>query len=176
MFLKRRQRRVPELNTTSTADISFMLLILFLVATSMDIDKGLSRQLPPPTPPEETIKEREVERENILNVSITADNKIAIEGQTLGMEQLKKRVTDFISKRKNKHILRIEAAPEAKYDTYFKMQNAIIDCYRALRDDYARKTFGKSYAQCNEDERQVVSDYYPQRISETPNKKEGGRQ
>jgi len=58
MFLKNRQRRVPELNTTSTADISFMLLILFLVTTSMDIDKGLSRQLPPPTPPEEQMNER----------------------------------------------------------------------------------------------------------------------
>ena len=44
---------MPQLNTTSTADISFMLLILFLVTSSMDVDKGLSRPLPPIQPDEE---------------------------------------------------------------------------------------------------------------------------
>ena len=47
MNIRRQKHRVPALNTTSTADISFMLLIFFLVASSMDVDKGLSRQLPP---------------------------------------------------------------------------------------------------------------------------------
>ena len=47
-MIKRNKRRlVPSLNTTSTADISFMLLIFFLVTTSMDLDKGLRRVLPP---------------------------------------------------------------------------------------------------------------------------------
>ena len=43
----RRKRTVPQLNATSTADISFMLLIFFLVTTSMDLDKGLGKKLPP---------------------------------------------------------------------------------------------------------------------------------
>lgn len=47
MLIKRRRHRVPALNTASTADISFMLLIFFLVTTSMDVDKGITRQLPP---------------------------------------------------------------------------------------------------------------------------------
>ena len=51
-MFERKKRQVPSLNTTSTADISFMLLILFLVTSSMDIDKGLTRQLPPLTPEE----------------------------------------------------------------------------------------------------------------------------
>ena len=46
-MFRRRKREVPGLNTTSTADISFMLLIFFLVTTNMDVDKGLIRQLPP---------------------------------------------------------------------------------------------------------------------------------
>ena len=48
MRFHRGQREIPELNTTSTADISFMLLVFFLVTSSMDSDKGLRRQLPPP--------------------------------------------------------------------------------------------------------------------------------
>ena len=47
-MFERRRKKVPGLNTTSTADISFMLLIFFLVTSSMDTDKGLPRQLPPP--------------------------------------------------------------------------------------------------------------------------------
>ena len=47
MIFRRKRREVPGLNTTSTADISFMLLVFFLVTTSMDVDKGMNRQLPP---------------------------------------------------------------------------------------------------------------------------------
>ena len=46
MIFRRKRREVPGLNTTSTADISFMLLVFFLVTTSMDVDKGMNRQLP----------------------------------------------------------------------------------------------------------------------------------
>ena len=48
MFGRRHREPVPELNTSSTADISFMLLVFFLVTSSMDSDKGLATQLPPP--------------------------------------------------------------------------------------------------------------------------------
>ena len=72
----RRKRTVPQLNATSTADISFMLLIFFLVTTSMDLDKGLGKKLPPV----EKSKQEEslVHKDNIIKVFITADNKNAI--------------------------------------------------------------------------------------------------
>lgn len=47
MILRHTKRSVPQINTTSTADISFILLVFFLVMTSMDVDKGLMRTLPP---------------------------------------------------------------------------------------------------------------------------------
>ena len=63
MLIKRRKHIVPELNTTSTADISFMLLTFFLVTTSMDVDRGLVRQLPPlDNDKEQTIDATEVSR------------------------------------------------------------------------------------------------------------------
>ena len=55
MFRKRYHQQIPELNTTSTADISFMLLIFFLVTSSMDTEKGLLRQMAPPPQQEEQL-------------------------------------------------------------------------------------------------------------------------
>ncbi|WP_273178330.1 ExbD/TolR family protein, partial [Hoylesella pleuritidis] len=74
-MFRHRPRRVPRLNTTSTADISFMLLIFFLVTTSMDVDKGLSRQLPPPDLHPQT-EETNVEKHNLMTLEITADNRL----------------------------------------------------------------------------------------------------
>ena len=67
MLIKRRQHRVPVLNTTATADISFMLLTFFLVTTSMDVDRGLVRQLPPlDNEQEHNAEVVEVERANTM--------------------------------------------------------------------------------------------------------------
>ena len=86
----RRKRTVPQLNATSTADISFMLLIFFLVTTSMDLDKGLSRRLPPV----EKNKQEEslVNKDNIIKVYITGNNKILVDDElsTLTKKQAEK--------------------------------------------------------------------------------------
>ena len=70
-MFSRPKRRVPGLNTTSTADISFMLLIFFLVTSSMDSDKGLARQLPPPQN-EQVEQELKVKERNVLKITLTA--------------------------------------------------------------------------------------------------------
>ena len=86
MFARRR-RTVPQLNATSTADISFMLLIFFLVTTSMDLDKGLTRKLPPveKNKQEESI----VNKDNIIKVFITGNNKILVDDAPCTLDELK---------------------------------------------------------------------------------------
>ncbi len=73
------KKKMPGLNTSSTADISFMLLIFFLVTTSMDSDKGLTRRLPPPPENQENTAVQINER-NIFKVSINSVGKIMISG------------------------------------------------------------------------------------------------
>ena len=70
MFRRRRFEQIPELNTSSTADISFMLLIFFLVTSSMDTDKGLLRQLPPP--PQEQQPPQDVRKDHVLQITLDA--------------------------------------------------------------------------------------------------------
>ena len=71
MFRRRNKREVPQLNTTSTADISFMLLIFFLVTSSMDTDKGLTSQMPPPEDSTEQ-QDQEVKKRNVMELQLDA--------------------------------------------------------------------------------------------------------
>lgn len=138
---KRQKRHVPQLNTTSTADISFMLLIFFLVTTSMDPDKGLRRQLSPKNV-EEEVAATDVDRNTVLTVGITADNKYtySLPGQQTPAEctdmELRKQLRTFIPRLGDKHIIEIQASRSACYDRYFHLQNIIVHVYR---DDLKRK-------------------------------------
>ena len=71
-MIRRRKRTIPELDMTSTADISFMLLIFFLVASSMDLDKGITRLMPPS---DEKKVEMQVERDKLIELTITEENR-----------------------------------------------------------------------------------------------------
>ncbi|MBQ5511420.1 MAG: biopolymer transporter ExbD [Prevotella sp.] len=85
MIRRKHKLEMPELNTTSTADISFMLLIFFLVVSSMDIDKGLTRQLPP-MEKEHVVEETFVNKEHLLALEITENDQLLIDGQAAQMK------------------------------------------------------------------------------------------
>ena len=69
MVKREKRHSIPELNTTSTADISFMLLIFFLLTTSMDSDKGLGRMMPPPEPDKQE-EMQDVKKDNVLTLHL----------------------------------------------------------------------------------------------------------
>ena len=168
MILHRERRTVPQLNTTSTADISFILLVFFLIMTSMDADKGLQRMLPPM--PDETRQEAaDVERGNVLSLAITADNRLMADGKPLGLGDARRRVMSFVahSADRSNHIIALEVDRQASYDVYFSLQNEIVAAYNELRNGYAVSKYGRPYAQCTPEQRAEVRDYYPQRITET---------
>ena len=78
MLIRRKQHETPGLNTTSTADISFMLLIFFLVTTSMDVDKGLLRQLPSPEPQKKEQQQSVVDKANLMELRLTAGDTLLV--------------------------------------------------------------------------------------------------
>ena len=172
MFRKRYHQQIPELNTTSTADISFMLLIFFLVTSSMDTDKGLMRQMaPPPLGHEQPM---DVQKDLVMLVTIDADNQIHCDDAIVTPRQLTEKVVALASVNREDHVISIEADPASTYDTYFRMQDAIVGAYHVLRSQYTLKHYGRDYARCTTEERSAANDYYPQRISESL-VEEGGR-
>ncbi len=187
------KREVPEINGGAMADIAFMLLIFFLVATTMDIDSGLSRKLPPPLPPDveepPPIKER-----NVFVVLINSLDRLMVEGEALDIKNLKDKAKEFIE-----NPMDVETLPEKKptevayfgtypvskgvislqndrntsYGVYIQAQNALVAAYNELRDEMAIRKFGKPLNELAEDKQDAIKDIYPQRISEAEPKNIG---
>ncbi|MEA4917743.1 biopolymer transporter ExbD [Proteiniphilum sp.] len=112
--MARSKRKVPGLNASSMADISFLLLTFFLLVSNMDVDTGLARRLPPP-PHTEAKTSVEVERRNLLVVAVNARDETMV-GSQLGTEwytneaelrgeggkiALKEKVKEFVLNRTN---------------------------------------------------------------------------
>ena len=101
-----KKRKVPDVNSSSTADIAFLLLIFFLVTSSMDTDSGLARRLPPPPQDEDELTEMKVQRRNLMQVLVNSndqtmvgdihyDNLRELQGKT-GKQSLKDKVKEFV--------------------------------------------------------------------------------
>ena len=131
MFGRRRHSQVPSLNTTSTADISFMLLVFFLVTSSMDSDKGLRRELPPP--PQEEQQAVDIQQDDIMTVALSADNKLIVEGDTVNAYQLQQRIIDFAAVAPKQRVISLDVNPSATYDAYFHLQETVVAAYRRLK-------------------------------------------
>ena len=97
-----KKRKMPGLNTSSTADISFMLLIFFLTTTSMDTDQGLGRTLPKPPEEDQLNNEIKVKERNILNIRINKDNYLMIGDDYVSVSDVKERAKEFIANKENK--------------------------------------------------------------------------
>lgn len=192
----KKNRKVPGINASSTADISFILLIFFLITTSMDTDTGLGRTLP--KPPEDETKENEikVKERNILNIRINKDNYLMIGEDYVTVDEVKERAKEFIANKENKpnlperkpkniklmgqrmvtenHVISVQADRGTSYWVYFTVQDALVAAYNELRDELAYEEFRiKKYAFCTKEQQEAIREYYPQKISEAEPKKYG---
>lgn len=129
-MIRRRKRTIPELDMTSTADISFMLLIFFLVASSMDLDKGITRLMPPS---DEKKVEMQVERDKLIALTITEENTLTLNDEAVAMADVRPKIASIMTKIGPEHLIAIQAAPTADYNTYFELQNEIAAAYREVR-------------------------------------------
>ncbi|MBR1545730.1 MAG: biopolymer transporter ExbD [Prevotella sp.] len=165
MFLRRRNREIPELNTTSTADISFMLLVFFLVTSSMDTDKGLSRQLPPVD--NEPQKEVDISRSNVMQIRLDAHDSLWIDDKTVAFSALQGQVESFVASRQTEqYVVGVQTDRATSYNAYFEMQNTIVAAFHSLREKMAQKQYGHHFSQCTPAEREAIIQRYPLRISE----------
>ena len=161
------KRKVPGINASSTADISFMLLIFFLITTSMDTDRGLARRLPPP--PESEEQKRQLKDK--------AKEFIANPNDDPNMPEKHRKNLPFFGDVMitEKHVISVQNDVGTSYDVYIQVQNELVAAYNELRNELAMSQFGKSFADCSEEQKEAIIDYYPQKISEAEPKKYGGK-
>lgn len=167
MFVRRNKRQVPGVNTASTADISFMLLIFFLVTTSMDVDKGLFRLLPSPEPQKQLKTETIVDKNTLMALHVTADHRLLLNDKPIEVSRLKGKIIQFVNRLGNRHLISIESDREADYDLYFQMQNQIMMAYNELRNQYSMKHFGKAFDALSSSQKESVRKNCQQRVTES---------
>lgn len=172
--MARKSRAIPEINAGSMADIAFLLLIFFLVTTTMDSDSGISIKLPPweehPEEQESIIKAR-----NVLEVLVNANNQLLVEGDLLRINQLRDKTKKFITNNgldpnlsvsPEKAIVSLKNDRGTNYKTYIAVQNELKAAYREVREEYALTKYGRKYEHLNEKQEEEVKEKFPQKISE----------
>jgi len=169
-----KRRGLPEINAGSMADIAFLLLIFFLVTTTMDVDTGLARKLPP-MPEEEQEQPPEIHDRNIYEIFISHKDEILVEKKLMNILKLREGAKLFInnngrdgklSDNPEKAIISLKCHRLTTYKLYIQVQNELAAAYNELRDDAALNKFGERYASLNTDQQKEIRKMYPQKISE----------
>ncbi len=195
--MARGNRKVPDINSSSTADIAFLLLIFFLITTSMDTDRGLARRLPPPPEKDQKLDDIVVKERNVLVVLINAEDQLMVRGEYLKVDQLREKAKEFIANPYNaddlpekhmknvpffgdqrvtdKHVISVQNDRGTSYQAYIDVQNELVAAYNELRNELSTEKFGKEYAELNADQQKAVRMIYPQKISEAEPKNYGGK-
>ena len=91
------KRKVPDINSSSTADIAFLLLIFFLITTSMDTDRGLARQLPPPPEKDQKLDDIKLKERNVLPVFLNMQDQLMCGNDYITIDQLRAKAKEFIA-------------------------------------------------------------------------------
>lgn len=189
------KRQVQEINAGSMADIAFLLLIFFLVATTMNVDTGLVRMLPPIPPENQKQEDIKVKERNVLLVLVNGAGQImaGIQGQQelIDPRQLKDKAKEFIQnpygletlpEMKDEEIelpdgskwtypvsqgvVSLQTTRDTNYQIYIMVQNELTRAFNEVRDEVAMARFGSKFSDLPEAERKVITMAVPNKISE----------
>lgn len=193
----KQKREVPELNSSSTADIAFLLLVFFLMTTSMAVNKGLARRLPPPVPAEQKTEDLKVKERNVFVVLINSEDQLLVRGEYTQLADLREKAKEFIKNAgddpnmpekepvevdyfgtvlvtKN-HVISLQNDRGTSYSAYINVQNELVAAYNELRNELAKAKFAKAYDDLDAEQQKAIQKIYPQKISEAEPKNYGGK-
>lgn len=189
------KRKVQEINAGSMADIAFLLLIFFLVATTMNVDTGLMRMLPPMPPENQKQEDIKVKERNLFLVLVSGSGNIMVgtpnHQEITDLRQIKDRTKEFIlnpmddenlPEKTDKEIELADGSkwvyPESQgvvslqtdrntdYKVYIQVQNELTRAFNEVRDEVAMQKFGKKFAELEKEDRDAIIKAVPPKISE----------
>lgn len=172
--MARKSKEVPEINAGSMADIAFLLLIFFLVTTTMDQDSGISRKLPA-KPPIDMPEPPPIHDRNIFIVLLNQNNQLLVEEQPMQVENLKDATIEFItnngkkdnlSDKPEKAIVSLRNHRLTSYEAYVSVQDQLTAAYNEVRNTVSNQKFGKPYDELDKEQAKEVRKEYPMNISE----------
>lgn len=187
-------RPAQQLPSASLADIAFMVLIFFLLVSTMDQDLGLQRRLPPMPDPNQKTDDVQIKRRNIMVVKINDADRLFAGGALMDISMLKDKAKEFLlnqaddeslpekeektiegfgSYQVSKGVISLQNTRGTSYNAYLRVQNELVKAVNEIRDQFSIANFGKVYASLDEDKQRIVRDVIPQNISEADPKDTG---
>ena len=185
-------KKLPEIPSASLADIAFMLLIFFLVTTTMDVDSGLERRLPQWVDEEQLDPDQQIKERNVFVVLVNRNNDLLVENEYANIDDLRDRAKEFMANPYNdeslpekepkevpffgevmvtKGVISLRNDLDTKYGTYIADQNELVGAINELREELAKEKFGKPYNDLEKEQQDAIREIYPSRISEAEPKK-----
>ena len=152
-----------EVNAGSMADIAFLLLIFFLVTTTMDQDKGLLVKLPPWS--EEAPEAKKLKTRNVFSVLVNANDELLVRGEPVNINVLREKAKEFIknplkldnmSESPKKAIISLKNDRGTHYAKYLAVYNELKAAYNELRDEEAMKRYGKKMEDLPNDKQKLI--------------------
>ena len=186
-----KNKKAPEINASSQADIAFTVLIFFLVVSTMDIDTGIVRVLPPMADPNVKQEDIKVKERNLLLVFVSGSGNIMAGGKVISLNALKDKAKEFIlnplddkdlPEKKptdiempdgskwtypvSEGVISLQNTRDTSYQRYIEVQNELTRAFNEVRDEVAMSKFSKKFADLEEAERKVITKAIPMKISE----------
>jgi biopolymer transport protein ExbD len=168
-----RDRMSSEINAGSMADIAFLLLIFFLVTTTIDVDKGVLVKLPPWS--EEPPEVEQMKTRNVYSVLVNADNQLLVRGEPASIESLRANTKEFIMNPKKrtdmaehptKAIISIKNDRGTSYKTFLEVYNELKAAYNELRNEEAKRRYNKEFEFITDAQQREIRNNIPLVISE----------
>ena len=180
-------KKLPGLNTSSTADIAFLLLCYFLMTTTMGSQTGLSRRLPPMPDEKQKTQDQKVNRRNIIIVKINSQDRLMAGTEPMDVSQLKDKIKIFLTnptddpslpekevldieglgnRQVSKGVISLQNDRGTSYQAYIAVQNELVKAVNELRDEASMAEFGKKFMQLDEDHQGMIKKLIPSYISE----------
>jgi biopolymer transport protein ExbD len=172
MLLKKKKRDPAEIPSSSLADIAFLLLIFFLVTTTIDVDTGIGLVLPPPPDDSEPppIKER-----NMMKLLVNSQGLILMNEKPSALTEVKETLKRFIDNKgadanlsvsPQNAIISLKTDKQTPYRIYIDVLDEVKGAYADLRNTLAMSRYGVPYDKLSKESQKVVNQEYPQKISE----------
>ncbi len=179
-------KKTPEINASSMADIAFLLLIFFLVTTTMNVDSGITRTLPPFVDKKKD-DGSEVKERNVLAVRVAGNDQILVAGERVTLGRIKDMAKEFILNVNNdenlpekeeidvpifgkmnvsKGVISLKNDRSTSFDVYVAVQNELTRAYAEMRNEFAQRKLNKKYSELTLDEKKAVNKAIPTKISE----------
>ena len=166
-MIKKRKIKEASIPTSSMADIAFLLLLFFLVATVIDVDTGIGLTLPEYV---KDIKNVKVPKERMAAILINADGEVLLDGKQIPLPQIKDQLKPRIISKINlpndkKLIVSVKTDRKTNYNTYIAALDQIKQAYFEVRDEYSNQNFGRRFKDLNDEDSKIVKDKIPIIIS-----------